>query len=185
MTYIEKLKIEHPDRVNEGYVGGCSGCPGDFWKGAPSYRMGCGPNACASCWDQTVPGTENISGNDVTDFIKNLAKGIRIAFGGDGRVVPEIKKVIFNDPATIIFWADGTKTVVKATNESYDPEKGLAMAISRKALGNTGSYYNEFDKWLDAYKAKTTTFELKLPTCQEAIDALKQLGEKLKKGGIQ
>lgn len=59
-----------------------------------------------------------------------------------------IKKVIFNDPATIVFWNDGSKTVVKAHDEVFDPEKGLAMAISKKLLGNKGNYYNEFKKWL-------------------------------------
>ena len=60
-----------------------------------------------------------------------------------------IKNVIFNDPATIVFWSDGTKTVVKTQcNEFYDPEKGLAMAISKKVLGNKGNYYNTFKKWL-------------------------------------
>lgn len=59
-----------------------------------------------------------------------------------------IKKVIFNPPATIVLWTDGTKTVVKAKNEDFDPEKGLAMAISKKALGNEGNYYNTFKKWL-------------------------------------
>jgi hypothetical protein len=59
-----------------------------------------------------------------------------------------IKKVIFNDPATIILWEDGTKTVVKADNEPYDPEKGMAMAIAKKALGNKGNYFNTFSKWL-------------------------------------
>lgn len=60
----------------------------------------------------------------------------------------DIKKVIFNDPATIVLWEDGTKTVVKAEGEKFDPEKGLAMAISKKALGNKGNYYNTFTKWL-------------------------------------
>lgn len=64
-----------------------------------------------------------------------------------------IKDVIFNDPATIVFWMDGTKTVVKAQDgEKFDPEKGLAMAISKKALGNNKSnYYNEFKRWLVGY----------------------------------
>lgn len=109
--------------------------------------------------------------------------------------INSIKKVIFNKPATIVLWEDGTKTVVKASKiktvympkESYDlatvtsmmntlnlkpgqyykttfndrsltyhisvydefdPEKGLAMAIAKKALGNKGNYYNEFKKWL-------------------------------------
>lgn len=64
-------------------------------------------------------------------------------------LVPAIKNVIFNDPATIVFWVDGTKTVVKAQDgDIFDPEKGLAMAISKKALGNKGNYCNELKKWL-------------------------------------
>ena len=48
-----------------------------------------------------------------------------------------IDKVVFNDPATIVFWKDGSKTIVKCgENESFDPEKGLAMAIAKKAFGN-------------------------------------------------
>lgn len=61
----------------------------------------------------------------------------------------EITKVIFNNPATIVFWTDGTKTIVKCDdNEAFDEEKGLAMAISKKFLGNKGNYYNEFKLWL-------------------------------------
>ena len=63
--------------------------------------------------------------------------------------LPEIKDVIFNEPATIIIWKDGTKTVVKCQEgEGYDPEKGMAMAISKKALGNKGNYCEVFKKWL-------------------------------------
>ena len=63
--------------------------------------------------------------------------------------LPEIKDVIFNEPATIIIWKDGTKTVVKCQEgENYDPEKGMAMAISKKALGNKGNYCEVFKKWL-------------------------------------
>lgn len=63
-----------------------------------------------------------------------------------------IKNVIFNPPATIVFWADGTKTVVKAHGEEFDPEKGLAMAIAKKVLG-TG-YYPEIKKWTAKYYQK-------------------------------
>ena len=58
-------------------------------------------------------------------------------------------KVIYNNPATIAFWSDGTKTIVKAQpGDIFDPEKGLAMVIAKKACGNTGNYYNGFKKWL-------------------------------------
>lgn len=60
-----------------------------------------------------------------------------------GQSIPEIKEVIFNNPATIVIWKDGEKTVVKAQNgEAYDPEKGLVMAITKRALGNKGNYCN-------------------------------------------
>lgn len=57
-----------------------------------------------------------------------------------------IKKVIFNDPATIVFWADGTKTVVKCADfDIFDPEKGLAMAICKRVYGERfHSVFKEF-----------------------------------------
>lgn len=63
-----------------------------------------------------------------------------------------IKDVIFNKPATIVFWTDGTKTVVKCQeNDTFDAEVGLAMAIAKKALGNKGNYCNEIKKWTEKY----------------------------------
>lgn len=65
-----------------------------------------------------------------------------------------IKDVIFNNPATIVLWVDGTKTVVKAKKEKFDPEKGLAMAIAKKAFGNTYDYYEIFQKYIGRYEKK-------------------------------
>lgn len=65
----------------------------------------------------------------------------------------KIKNVIFNDPATIVFWEDGTKIVVKCSeNDIFDSEKGLAMACAKKLFGNQGNYYNNFTKWLPKEK---------------------------------
>ena len=62
---------------------------------------------------------------------------------------PKIKDVKFNDPATIVFWEDGTKTVVKAQDgEKFDKEKGLAMAIIKKSQGNNSKYYEIFKKYI-------------------------------------
>lgn len=84
----------------------------------------------------------------------------------DSRVVPAIKKVIFNGPATIVYWADESRTVVKkGPNEPYfDPEKGLAMAIAKKALGNLGNYYNYMRPWLPR--------ELNIPDEPEDVSAV-------------
>ena len=71
------------------------------------------------------------------------------AYNKKKRVLRSIKKVIFNNPATIVFWRDGTKTIVKCgEDEVFDAEKGLAMAIAKHALGNDGVYYEVFKKWL-------------------------------------
>ena len=60
----------------------------------------------------------------------------------------KIKDVIFSDPATVVFWNDNTKTVVKTRGgEKYDKEKGLAMAIIKKITGNTRDYYEIFKEW--------------------------------------
>lgn len=62
-------------------------------------------------------------------------------------------EVIFNPPATIVLWSDGSKTVVKCgKNEKFDPEKGLAMCIAKKVLGNKGNYYELFKEWLPKEK---------------------------------
>ena len=80
-----------------------------------------------------------------------------------------IKNVIFNDPATIVFWSDGTKTVVKAEGETFDPEKGLAMAIAKKSLGNEGNYYDIFRKWLPKEEREEKKFPMNPPEEKEII----------------
>lgn len=53
-------------------------------------------------------------------------------------------QVIYNPPATVVLWADGTRTVVKCSpNDLYDPEKGLALCYMKKALGNTSRALND------------------------------------------
>lgn len=70
--------------------------------------------------------------------------------------LPEIKNVKFNGPATIVFWADGTKTVVKCQDgDDYSEEVGLAMCIVKKAFGNTSKYNDIFKKWCPSYDAET------------------------------
>lgn len=66
--------------------------------------------------------------------------------------VPSIKKVIFNNPATIVIWNDGTKTTVKCSElDEYSEEVGLAMCISKKALGNKGNFNEVFKKHIPTY----------------------------------
>lgn len=65
-----------------------------------------------------------------------------------------IEKVIFNPPATIVLWKDGEKTVVKcAENDTFDPEKGLAMAFMKRLCGNKGKYCDILKKWIKDEKS--------------------------------
>ena len=63
------------------------------------------------------------------------------------KVMPSIEKVIFNPPATIVLWVDGTKTVAKAKEtgkgkerDKFSEEYGLAMAIAKKFFGSRGAF---------------------------------------------
>ena len=54
-------------------------------------------------------------------------------------------------------WPDITKVSkgeVKVVYDDFDPEKGLAMAIAKKALGNKYNYFNIIKKWVDKYLEK-------------------------------
>ena len=73
------------------------------------------------------------------------------------RTVMETKfypvKVIFHDPATIVFWDDGSKTVVKCQEgDTYNKETGLALCFAKKAMGNKSNFNNVFKKWIPEAK---------------------------------
>ena len=96
--------------------------------------------------------------------------------------------VIFNGPATIVFWNDGTKTIVKCSDgDEYDPEKGLAMAYSKKLFGNKGNYGKHFKKWLPKEEKPEVKPEVKISlpvhNVSSAVKAMRKLNEALKKGG--
>ena len=81
-----------------------------------------------------------------------------------------IKKVIYNDPATIIFWSDGTKTIVKCMEgEDYDPEKGFMAAVTKKVFGDKYG-------WVMRHQVKPAAeYENKVDTLMESIaDALRR-----------
>lgn len=62
----------------------------------------------------------------------------------------KVKKVIFHEPATIVFWTDNTKTVVKCQKgDTYNKELGFALCCAKKLLGNKSNFNNEFKKWVN------------------------------------
>lgn len=78
------------------------------------------------------------------------------------RYLPKIKEVIYNNPATIVIWADNTKTVVKCMEGTeYDKWMGLAMCIAKKALGD--DYHHTFKKWTKKDEVQKKVVEKKQP----------------------
>lgn len=62
--------------------------------------------------------------------------------------VPIIERVKFNGPATIVFWSDDTKTVVKKTEKDRDDKRvAILYAIGKKMFGTN----SKLKKTLDSY----------------------------------
>lgn len=84
---------------------------------------------------------------DIRYCVQNIANDNKEEYIPEDQLTPrpsnyglarnDINKVIFNDPATIIIWKDGTKTVVKAApGETYNKWAGMALCISKKLYGD-------------------------------------------------
>lgn len=52
----------------------------------------------------------------------------------------KVKKILYNGPATIVYWADGEKTVVKCMDtDTFDPMAGFCAALAKRIYGSTGA----------------------------------------------
>lgn len=57
------------------------------------------------------------------------------------------KKIIYNGPATIVLWADGTKTVVKCAKlDSQNVDTGFLWALAEKLYGSKSQVLKVIDK---------------------------------------
>lgn len=70
MTFREKLREEHPSKVNVFTVGGCAGCP--YWYGYEEnqvFTLCKGANStnkeCEACWNRQMPEDNNIKEKEV------------------------------------------------------------------------------------------------------------------------
>ena len=60
-TYRKMLENTEPCRCGTKFIGGCQGCPGDYFPGAPKedelgcfYALSADEYRCDKCWDQEV-----------------------------------------------------------------------------------------------------------------------------------
>lgn len=67
-----------------------------------------------------------------------LAKAfINFTFGAP-RASLGVKQVIFSGPKTIVFWLDGTKTIVSCgEGDDNDPYAGFCAAVTKRVFGST------------------------------------------------
>ena len=93
----------------------------------------------------TLVSCDAINVHSTLHALNELGKLIR----GANSTKPAVKNVIFNDPATIIFWTDCTKTVVKCQEgDTYNRETGFVMAYLKKVLGNDNTFNKEIERWV-------------------------------------
>lgn len=107
--------------------------------------------------DYSRQSTERAEKNDIVRF---------------GMCNVNIRKVIFNAPATVVLWSDGTKTVVKCgPDDIFDKEKGLAMAIVKKMAGNDSRFHKVFKKWCkpDETNEDTLAYAKSLKQLDQAV----------------
>lgn len=90
--------------------------------------------------------------------------GTILYFDKDGTIRRTyIKRVIYSNPATIVFFADGTKTICKASEgDTYNPAAGLALCVYKKMVG-ASTLVDVLNDWIPSGVEKTgTTYDLSI-----------------------
>ena len=77
---------------------------------------------------------EHFSGYfNIPELMIDCVNHSKCAWGDTFNGAVYITKVIYNDPATIVFWSDGSKTTAKCSGtDVYNPQVGLLLATLKK-----------------------------------------------------
>ena len=95
-------------------------------------------------------------------------------------------KILIQGTATIIWWSDGTKTIVKCQKgDKMDPEKGIAMCVMKKFMGTNETHSN----YLDFAKPAIAEYEAKQKAMaaarKKAADKKRRDAKKEEKGNAE
>lgn len=90
--------------------------------------------------------------NKTISYVEQVERSVRTLLKGNemnrnlavNNLIKEIDKVEYKNPHTLIFWKTGEVTHVKAIDEPFDAEKGLAMGLLKYLLGGESDYYDIF-----------------------------------------
>lgn len=87
-----------------------------------------------------------------------------------------VSKIIFNPPATIVFWEDGTKTVVKCSAEDeFNEYYGFLAALGKKVYESNSQIKKLFDKkaeWHENKKDEKDRFDVSMDALGEVLKYL-------------
>ena len=109
----------------------------------------------------SVPVSELYFVNDKQKEYRNMLYGRLI---NTPKMYPSLKvdHIIYNDPATIVFWKDGTKTVVKrAKGEKFNKYYAFCAALAKKAFGNNSQVNKIVASGVDQTAKKKTAAKKK------------------------
>lgn len=84
--------------------------------------------------------------------LKNYKWGIVFGTIEEPKLRPE--KIYYDEPFTTVIWNDGTKTTVRANNENFTKEFGLAMAYMKKLYGNRSEFLRDVESGVDCFNHK-------------------------------
>ena len=175
MAYLDKIRQE----VSSATIMDTSTTPHKNWESTSTSINTSGKshtydyyyNPCLSCWsDKSMClSCPYYKTNDSYQYPSSIVSNIyEITIEPakeqkkEKRYLPEIKDVIYNNPATIVIWKDNTKTIVKCMEGTeYDKWMGLAMCIAKKALGD--NYHHTFKKWTKKDEIQKKVVEKKQP----------------------
>ena len=86
------------------------------------------------------------------------------------------KRIIYNNPATIVFWKDGTKTVVKKNEkEKYNSYNAFCAALAKKIFG-TNSEVNRIVR--SGYNQKVAEGQKKLAEFKKKVEKARKAKKK-------
>ncbi len=135
---MEKFKVGDKVRVLDGsdavsYAGGWVNVMNDF----------VGHEYCVC----EIIDNQKVRLTDTRNYVFDTRYLVKVSSATDSWSSDLVKKVIVNAPATIIIWGDNSKTVVKCMEgETFDPEKGIAMAFMKHIMFNDSS--TRMNKWV-------------------------------------
>ncbi|MBR5299044.1 MAG: hypothetical protein IKU36_02205 [Bacteroidales bacterium] len=132
----------------------CDGAFGDavyfrFHKEEPE-EMGKKDKTVLDVWKSFTDDQKNIVYFMIGKALED--KGINIPLPAPQKA--SIHKIVFNGPATIVFWTDGTKTIVRYNDKTEtidDREKAVFAACAKKILGTNATGSNYLDRIKPAF----------------------------------